>query len=109
MSVRLNRSNTFKLAVKFNLIDANGKPELQTFTGEFKRLDRDAIAALVAEMKDDMDGLQKVLIGWDLKDETGDAVAFSEESFAAFCKIPGASGTTMLTYFENVGASRIKN
>lgn len=109
MGVRIGVSGTYKTQVKGEVMAEDGKKEELSFTAEFKRLKRDAIATMIEECKNDAEMCRRVLVGWKLtRLDTGVEWPFSPENFEEFLNEPGYAGLTMIRFMETVGANRSK-
>src|SRR5436853_403992 len=106
MGVRIVTSKTFKTPVTFTELDEDGKEIKQSFVAEFKRLNRDEVAAVV-KLGSDSAMCREILVGWKMEDETGAAVDFSR--LEELLTKPGFAGCVTLEFMEKVGASRVKN
>lgn len=106
MAVRIVSSKTFKTPVTFTELDEEGKPVTQSFVAEFKRLDRDAIGAVV-KLGGDAAICREVMVGWKMEDENGQPVDFSR--LEELLTKPGFAGCAVLEFMEKVGAARVKN
>ena len=103
----LTPSETFKATVTVQVATATGGWKTESFVGEFERTDDDEREALLALSNKAL--VQRVLIGWDMKDEKKNPVEFNEIHKEMFMRLTGALRETMLVYWQHNAGAKAKN
>lgn len=105
MSVVL-ASVAFWAAGQLILVGDLGKPEIVDFKARFKRLKTSERKQLEADLADkkitDKEFLDRLLVDWDLKDKSGNAVIYSEKQREELVEDwDGFEAALVQAYFEN--------
>lgn len=105
MSVVL-ASVAFWAGAQLILVGDLGKPEIVDFKARFKRLKTSERKQLEADLADkkitDKEFLDRLLVDWDLKDKSGNAVIYSEKQREELVEDwDGFEAALVQAYFEN--------
>lgn len=101
----LTPTETFKAPVKVQVATKSGAWREESFVGEFLRTDESQREELLALKNTEL--VDRVLVGWDMKDETGAPVPFTPENKAALLRLTGAVRESTVAYWNhNVGAKQ---
>lgn len=105
MSVVL-ASVAFWAGAQLILVGDLGKPEIVDFKARFKRLKTSERKQLEADLADkkitDKEFLDRLLVDWDLKDKSGNAVIYSERQREELVEDwDGFEAALVQAYFEN--------
>ena len=105
MSVVL-ASVAFWASAQLILVGDLGKPEIVDFKARFKRLKTSERKQLEADLADkkitDKEFLDRLLVDWDLKDKSGNAVIYSERQREELVEDwDGFEAALVQAYFEN--------
>jgi hypothetical protein len=114
MKVNFKKSATYKTPVSFTISGEGGEKEDQGFVAEFKRMTTSQVKAIqhIAANSPGMtmsELVSKIVVGWELYDDDQKAVPFSSAALdAAFEAVPGLAAHILLTFYETVGAAKVK-
>lgn len=116
MALKLDISPTYTWPVEFR-IAGNGpeNPIAISFNAEYKRLPRQRIKEIMAELRsgsstitDEMI-IDEVWVGWDVPDDSGSVAAFTPENRAALFELLGSAEEIVVAWIESLTAGARKN
>jgi len=100
-------SETFKAKVKVNVAMATGGWKEESFTGIFKRTPDSERERLLNTKYGEV--VREVLVGWEMQDESRQAVEFNDQNLEAFLQLTGAVRETATVYFNHNAGAKEKN
>ncbi len=103
----LSPTDTFKATVKVNVATKSGAWREESFVAEFERTFEDEREHLLSLKNTELIG--RVLIGWEMRDETGSPVPFTPENKASFMRLSGAVREATLAYWQHNAGAKQKN
>lgn len=103
----LSPTETFKATVKVNVATPSGSWREESFVGVFKRTFEEQREELLRLTNVEL--LRRVMVGWEMQDETRAPVDFTEANFDAFLRLIGAVRETMLAYWAHNAGAKEKN
>ncbi|MBK6742527.1 MAG: hypothetical protein IPG66_05920 [Hydrogenophilales bacterium] len=112
---RLGQSNQFSYPVNVEIVGDNGARKTHTFTGIFKRIDRDEFDGIVDQVRSgdmkDRDVVDRVLLGWkDVQDADGNDLPYDETGKAElFSVLPVVPAIASAFLEANTPKGRAKN
>ncbi len=96
-------TETFKATVKVNVATKSGNFREESFVGVFERTYEAEREQLLGMKNGEL--VERVLLDWEMKDESGVPVPFTPENKAALLRLSGAVRETVIAYWNhNVGA-----
>lgn len=116
MALKLDISPTYTWPVEFNLA-GNGpdEPLAISFTAEFKRLPRQRVKQIMADLRNgapamtDEAIIAEVWAGWDVPGDDGAVAPFTPENQAALFELLGSSEAIVMAWIESLTVGARKN
>lgn len=107
MPVKFKKSDVFKTEVTFPEPNDAGGFDDSTFVGHFKRPTHQQ--AIELRKKDDVEVVRQQLVGWDMVDEAGAAVPYSDDAREVVMSSASAPYHTALAFYRAVSGNKTKN
>lgn len=105
---------TYMHPISVEMPGDNGKPKIQLFKAQFKRLTQSELESLTERLKDgaltDSAMIDEVMVGWDgVTDEKNVPVEFNEVNLAALLEIYPTRPTIVRSFFASIKGAKTGN